>query len=750
MHLQILEWTKKNSYKEIKFLFIQFLKIFFYKYNFLIKLKSQGNIVINDEFNNFKKIHVPQCLNRPPKYQFISQFIAIFMRRFYYTVRNLTNWISFTLGFVLLIAATIVVKLIPVPIGINQDSFQIGFTSFFLVLSYSFNSSIFITLPVLEREFNLKYALNVMGCRVLPYWFGTLLFDVFIFLLTLFIFFIACLIQNCNYILNHFGIIFFILSTFCISYITCAYFFGFLFQKSNNALKFYPLFSYFIIYSLPWILVGLIYLLYNNDYLSDDTYVGLNGFCQVICLIFSPLFNLNMSFNSISGDFKMSEKDKKYFHLTIQSTYAYIGFNILTAFMYFALTFIFEQKKYGLKNTLQDESIYFILRQLNQIFILKKGQKQQLINTFEDVQDSLVKEEVYKVNDSSEEKIRVNGLIKQYDSGLVAVKNIQFCVKPGEIFGLLGPNGAGKSTTFSILTSLIPKTYGSIQIKGIEVDKGIMQIYQDVGICPQFDCLWESLTPPEHLYLFGRMKGLTGNDLNESVQYFLDTMQLTDFIKKKAGQLSGGNKRKLCVANALIGGPDIQFFDEPSTGVDPIARRFLWNTLNMGIKLRNSAICMTTHTMEEAESLCNKIGILINGQFYTIGTPQQLRSKYGQGYTITFNIEKQNNEKVKKILEDVFIKVVQVHDKREDYTAFQIDDNVFSFFKAFNVCEEVIKKQGLIKDFSINQSSLESVFFYFSKQQKQKDDEHNSQLNVFNKVSQNAIQDEEQNQIIRQ
>lgn len=109
------------------------------------------------------------------------------------------------------------------------------------------------------------------------------------------------------------------------------------------------------------------------------------------------------------------------------------------------------------------------------------------------------------------------------------------------------------------------------------------------------------------------MKGLSGTDLNESVEYFLQTMQLTEMVLKKAGELSGGNKRKLCVANALIGGPDVQFFDEPSTGVDPIARRFLWNTLTMGMKLRNSAICMTTHTMDEAESLCTKIGILIKG-----------------------------------------------------------------------------------------------------------------------------------------
>lgn len=115
----------------------------------------------------------------------------------------------------------------------------------------------------------------------------------------------------------------------------------------------------------------------------------------------------------------------------------------------------------------------------------------------------------------------MDGLIKKYEDGTLAVKNTKFSVNKGEIFGLLGPNGAGKSTTFSILTSLIPKTYGSLKIKGKEVDRGTLEIFQEVGICPQFDCLWENLSPPEHLKLFGRMKGLKGKDLDESVEYFL-------------------------------------------------------------------------------------------------------------------------------------------------------------------------------------------------------------------------------------
>lgn len=109
------------------------------------------------------------------------------------------------------------------------------------------------------------------------------------------------------------------------------------------------------------------------------------------------------------------------------------------------------------------------------------------------------------------------------------MKGISFGVQNGQIFGLLGPNGAGKSTTFNIATALIPKTSGSVFLKNHELKSGLMTIFQDVGICPQFDCLWDHLTPCEHLYLFGRMKGLKGEELKEVVEYFLFSMQLENF-----------------------------------------------------------------------------------------------------------------------------------------------------------------------------------------------------------------------------
>lgn len=142
----------------------------------------------------------------------------------------------------------------------------------------------------------------------------------------------------------------------------------------------------------------------------------------------------------------------------------------------------------------------------------------------------------------------------------------------------------------------------------MEVSRENIEIFQDVGVCPQFNCLWDNLTPKDHLYLFGRMKGLQGCELKKNVKFFLRKLQLQLYKNTKAMNLSGGNKRKLCFAMSLIGGSDLLFFDEPSTGLDPIARKFLWDVLRNTLKSQKNSIVFTTHAMTEAETLCDIIG----------------------------------------------------------------------------------------------------------------------------------------------
>lgn len=204
--------------------------------------------------------------------------------------------------------------------------------------------------------------------------------------------------------------------------------------------------------------------------------------------------------------------------------------------------------------------------------------------------------------------MKVIDLVKVYPNGFKAVADSSFGVETGQIFCLLGPNGAGKSTTFNILTSNIPKSSGAVKLLGHDIESRNYDVMNEVGICPQVNPFWDDLTVTEHLKIYALLKGMSEASMGEIMNYLLDGLHLAEHKDKKSSQLSGGNKRKLAVALSLIGGPTLQFLDEPSTGMDPVARKFLWNLLNQNMQGRKGAMVLTTHYMQEAESIADKIG----------------------------------------------------------------------------------------------------------------------------------------------
>ena len=225
-------------------------------------------------------------------------------------------------------------------------------------------------------------------------------------------------------------------------------------------------------------------------------------------------------------------------------------------------------------------------------------------------------------------------LHKTYPKGAVqAVCSNTFGIPSGEVLGLLGPNGAGKSTTFSMVSMQTSITAGSAQLMGTEVneiDEDSVGMY--IGQCNQDNVMWDFLTVDESLNLLARIKGLTHRQREHSKRIIMDTLELTYFKDTVATNLSGGNKRKLCCAMSLIMCPRVEFLDEPTTGVDPVSRRAL---VRMVKKMKKSSVLLTTHRMDEAEQLCDKIAIMINGKFVVYGTPSYLKTRYGQGYSIT-------------------------------------------------------------------------------------------------------------------
>jgi ABC-2 type transport system ATP-binding protein len=238
--------------------------------------------------------------------------------------------------------------------------------------------------------------------------------------------------------------------------------------------------------------------------------------------------------------------------------------------------------------------------------------------------------------------ISVQHLVKNYGS-FEAVKGISFEVEEGEIFGLLGPNGAGKSTTLEIIETLREKTSGKIVVKGIDIDKDPSSIKQMIGVQLQTAGFYPNLNLTELINLFAGLYQSVIDPMS-----LLEKVNLVDKAKAKYKELSGGQKQRFSIATTLINRPAIIFLDEPTTGLDPQARRNLWDLIKE-IRANGTTVIITTHYMDEAEILCDRVAIIDAGKIIAINTPHGLIDELVEtGFEKEKEIKKAN-------LEDVFI-----------------------------------------------------------------------------------------------
>jgi len=235
-----------------------------------------------------------------------------------------------------------------------------------------------------------------------------------------------------------------------------------------------------------------------------------------------------------------------------------------------------------------------------------------------------------------------------------------------------------------------------------------------VGYCPQFDALIDNLTGREHLCLFARIKGIPKTQLYEYVQKIIEKLGIREYADRPAGTYSGGNKRKLSVGIALIGNPKIVFLDEPTSGVDPASRRFMWSLI--ATTMQGRSVILTTHSMEECEALCDKIAIMVNGRLRCIGPASHLKAKYGQGYQCEITL---HDEDTRPALFDFMASnfpgtvVVESHGRHD---SFKIPRGIMSLANIFRTIEQ--NKETLkVDDYAISETALEQIFIGFASQQ---------------------------------
>ena len=246
--------------------------------------------------------------------------------------------------------------------------------------------------------------------------------------------------------------------------------------------------------------------------------------------------------------------------------------------------------------------------------------------TLDDIQTNKTKLVKTKKISEGSPIIVIKDLVKKFED-VTAVNNLNLEIGEGELFSLLGPNGAGKTTTVNILTGIIKPTSGNALIAGFDVTKNPDEVKKIIGVCPQEAAVFSFLNARENIELFGNLHSVSKKEIEERTDRFLKLLGLTDASKRKAGGYSGGMLRKLNLMMALINDPKIAFLDEPTVGMDTRARRKTWEFIG-SLKSENKTIILTTHYIEEAEALSDRVGIIDYGKLVELGTPKDLMERY--------------------------------------------------------------------------------------------------------------------------
>ncbi|XP_071439608.1 phospholipid-transporting ATPase ABCA1-like isoform X2 [Hetaerina americana] len=397
----------------------------------------------------------------------------------------------------------------------------------------------------------------------------------------------------------------------------------------------------------------------------------------------------------------------------------------------------------------------------NKLRFLCRGH--QGIPLIDDEEEDVAKERKRVLsNGANDDILRLENLTKIYPSGMrPAVDQLCMGVRWGECFGLLGLNGAGKTTTFKMLTGDTHPTRGNAYVCGRSIlpssktGCGCSKGAQDgeladvrrrqLGYCPQFDALDPLLTAREHLTLYSRLRGVPSRHVDRLVDEGLKRLGLGRYADRLAGTYSGGNKRKLSTAIALVGDPPLVFLDEPTSGMDVGARRFLWACILSVVRDRSSrngesrgrSVVLTSHSMEECEALCSRLTIMVNGRFRCLGSVQHLKDKFGSGYTLIVHCPSEMRAEL--VANKLTIKLPPgaiLREAHHNRLRFQLprgtplnaeasdldpsakDDSApIKLSAVFSAMEEA-REEGLVEDYSIMQTTLEEVFIRFANEQK--------------------------------
>lgn len=565
------------------------------------------------------------------------------------------------------------------------------FTSIIISLGMAFIPSSYVAFTVKERASKAKHLQFISGVGMVAYWLSNLVFDFVVFLLPA----VSAIVIILGFKQEAFTganlpVIIVNMLLYGLAVIPFSYLFSFLFTSHTTAQG---------VMILVYIASGVVLLItsfvfYSIEETKDyaDTirmfFRLFPNFCLGDTIFYLSIVELlgQYTFGDLPGrwDLKISGYDSV--------------FLASEAVVYFTLVLLIEYYSTFMNGKLCHKRVSADL--------LTKGHGRE-----EDTDVEAEKERIIS-GEAQGELITLRGVRKVFPQK-VAVNELYFSVPQNQCFGFLGVNGAGKSTTLKILTGDEIATDGDALLGGLNILSDPIAVRKMMGYCPQFDALHDLLTAEEHLQLYGRIRGVPEHKLQEMIDFLSERLTLTqdDQHLRPSKTYSGGNKRKLSVGIALIGNPSTVFLDEPSTGMDPVSRRFMWDFISE--TMANRAVILTTHSMEECEALCSRIGILVHGRLRCIGSGQHLKNRFGTGFEFLLTVgENGKVEDVRQFIAETFKGAAEV----ESYGGnmkYRLGKQEMNLSKIFRVLED--NKQKLsITEYSIGQTTLEQIFINFA------------------------------------
>jgi ABC-type multidrug transport system ATPase subunit len=596
----------------------------------------------------------------------------------------------------------------PLPLTNRQtgtiNSFQTIIIGFFILIPFTFIPSTFVSWVVKERQCKAKHLQFVSGVNYFAYWTSNYLFDLTSFVVTeilaITVFFIF---GRDEYVgSDSLGATFVLFLLYGLSAIAAAYTVSFFFENHSSAQTIVMLGNFLCGFVLVITMFILKQLSSTKDVAKILVFVFrvVPAYCLgegILALATAPLSRM---VNVPVSVFSMDQAGWGMVYMAVEC----VVFSLITL--------------------LVDHPGRQLRRQ--QLFFDRDAVPSPIEDEDVDVKRERAIVEQHNDPTRSADVVQVVHLRKVYPGGFntpdkVAVQNLSFGVQKGEVFGFLGTNGAGKTTTMSVLTGEFLPSMGHATVDGFDVVADAASARRVIGYCPQFDALIDLLTPEEHLRLYASLRGVPTHLHQEVIEALLTACCLKPYRKIKSKSLSGGNKRKLSVAISLVGGPSVVFLDEPSAGMDPHARRQLWDVILHVAK--RSSVVLTTHHLEEVDVLAHRVGIMVDGVMKCLGSLDYLKRRFGKGFEVAIKFQEENSATHAATIHSALVERIphaQLTDTgRPGKVTYCIPvlQASMKLSEVFVALGELRDQSMAILDYTVQQTSLEQVFLRISEQE---------------------------------